>query len=66
MSTNKSIAEIFYQIAEILELKGQVWESRAYQKAARTIEMFSKDVSDIYKEAKKHNKLILLNIFSQY
>jgi len=50
MSTNKSIAEIFYQIAEILELKGQVWESRAYQKAARTIEMFSKDVSDIYKE----------------
>ena len=43
MSTNKQIAEIFYQMAEILELGDQVWEARAYQKAARAIENFSKD-----------------------
>ncbi len=50
MSTNKKIAEIFYQMSEILEIQGQVWESRAYQKAARTIETFSKDVAEIYKK----------------
>lgn len=50
MSTNKKIAEIFYQMSEILEVQGLVWESRAYQKAARTIETFSKDVADIYKQ----------------
>ena len=50
MSNNKALAEIFYQMSEILEVKGQVWESRAYQKAARTIETISKDVEDIYNE----------------
>ncbi len=50
MPNNKTIAAIFYQMAEILEVKQQVWESRAYQKAARTIETLSKDVGDIYKE----------------
>ena len=48
--SNKDITVIFYQIAEIMELYGKVWESRAYQKAARTIETLSKDVGDIYKE----------------
>ncbi len=50
MSNNKPIGEIFYQMAEILELKGYVWESRAYQKAARTIENLSKDVEEIYNQ----------------
>ncbi|HLD42044.1 MAG TPA: helix-hairpin-helix domain-containing protein, partial [archaeon] len=51
MSTNKALAEIFYQMSEILEIKGQTWESRAYQKAARTLENASTDVSDIYKKS---------------
>ncbi len=50
MSNNKLIAAIFYQIGEILEIKQQVWESRAYQKAARTIETLSTDVEDIYNQ----------------
>ncbi len=50
MSTNKALAEIFYQMSEILEIKGLTWESRAYQKAARTIETLSKDVEDIYNQ----------------
>ena len=49
MSNNKKLAEIFYQMSEILEIKNQVWESRAYQKAARTLESLSKDVDEIYK-----------------
>ncbi len=48
MTNNKTVASIFYQIAEILEIKQQIWESRAYQKAARTIETLSTDVHDIY------------------
>jgi len=50
MGVNKQIAEIFYQMGEILEIKGEVWESRAYQKAARIIEGFSKDLEDAYKQ----------------
>src|SRR3989338_1370589 len=50
MGVNKQIAEIFYQMGEILEIKGEVWESRAYQKAARIIEGFSKDLEDVYKQ----------------
>ncbi len=50
MSNNKKIAELFYQMSEILEIQNLVWESRAYQKAARTIESLSKDVSEIYKQ----------------
>ncbi len=50
MSINKKVSEIFYQMAEILEIKGEVWESRAYQKAARTIESFSKDIEDVYRK----------------
>ncbi len=49
MSTNKQIASIFQQMSEILEIKGDVWESRAYQKAARAIETFSRDLEDVYK-----------------
>ena len=49
MSNNKRLAEIFYQMSEILEIQNFVWEARAYQKAARTLESLSKDVDEIYK-----------------
>src|SRR3989338_3955086 len=54
MSNNKRLAEIFYQMSEILEIQNFVWESRAYQKAARTLESLSKDVDEIYKSGGTH------------
>lgn len=35
---NKKIADSFNTIAELLEMKGDTWRARAYQKAARQIE----------------------------
>ncbi len=47
---NQEIAEIFYEIADILELKDVEWKPRAYRKAAQAIESLEKDVSEIYNE----------------
>ncbi len=47
---NAEIAKIFYEIADILELKNVEWKPRAYRKAAQAIEALSEDVSEIYKE----------------
>ncbi len=59
MSNNKRIAEIFYKMAEIFEIKDSVWEARAYQKAARNIETVSRDISDIYKSGGKESLMEL-------
>ncbi len=49
---NKEIAEIFYEIAEFLEIKGTtLFKPRAYRKAAKTLESLGKDISLIYKES---------------
>lgn len=45
---NLEIARIFYEMADILEIKEVEWKPRAYQKAARAIETSSKDVEKIY------------------
>ena len=34
---NQEIAQIFYNIADILEMKGVEWKPRAYRKAARAL-----------------------------
>ena len=48
---NKKISQIFYEIADILEIKGAtVFKSRAYRKAAKTLENLNRDISLIYKE----------------
>ena len=47
---NLEIAKIFYEIADILELKNVEWKPRAYRKAAQTLGSLNKDVQDIYKE----------------
>jgi len=44
---NEKIANIFYEIADILEIKRTPWKPQAYRVAAQTLEA-SKDVSDIY------------------
>jgi DNA polymerase (family 10) len=45
---NQEIAKIFYEIADILELKNVEWKPRAYRKAAQELESLERDVSEIY------------------
>ncbi|MFW6037962.1 MAG: DNA polymerase/3'-5' exonuclease PolX [Candidatus Saliniplasma sp.] len=45
---NKKIADIFYDIADLLELEGVDFKPRAYRKAARNIESMKKDILDYY------------------
>jgi len=47
--TNK-LAEIFYEMADILELKKEKWKPQAYRIAAQTIESLKEDIEDIYLE----------------
>lgn len=46
---NKKLAEIFYETADLLEIKGTPFKPTAYRKAAKTLESLKEDVSDIYK-----------------
>ncbi|MFW6142205.1 MAG: DNA polymerase/3'-5' exonuclease PolX [Candidatus Saliniplasma sp.] len=45
---NKKIADIFYDIADLLELEGVDFKPRAYRKAARNIESMKEDILDYY------------------
>jgi len=47
---NQEIANIFYEIADFLEMEGVQFKPYAYQKAAITLETLEKDVGEIYKE----------------
>jgi len=50
---NEQIASIFYEMADILEIKEVKWKPQAYRVAAQTLEA-SKDAQDIYlKEGKQ-------------
>jgi len=49
---NLEVAKVLYAIAEILEMKGEDFKPRAYQKAARSIESMSEDVEELYKKGK--------------
>ena len=53
---NKEIAKIFYEIIDLLDIKGKIEKSTAfrkfnYQKAAIALERLDKDVSLIYRES---------------
>tara|TARA_Y100000034_G_scaffold89941_1_gene108314 strand:- start:9671 stop:11374 length:1704 start_codon:yes stop_codon:yes gene_type:complete len=50
MLSNQEIAEIFYNIADILEIQAIEFKPQAYRKAAKHIESLSKSVYTIYKE----------------
>jgi DNA polymerase (family 10) len=45
---NLELAQIFYQIADLLEMKEVSFKPRAYQKVARVLESLDKDVQEIY------------------
>lgn len=47
---NQEIAQIFYNIADILEMQNIQWKPIAYRKAARALESLSEPIEDIYKQ----------------
>ncbi len=46
---NKELANIFYEIADYLEMEGVAFKPYAYQRAAITLETLEKDVEELYK-----------------
>ncbi len=47
---NQKIAEIFYKIADLLEIQGVKWKPRAYRAAASAIESMPTPVEEIYQQ----------------
>jgi arsenate reductase-like glutaredoxin family protein len=47
---NKKIAKIFYEIADLLDIKGITFKPTAYRNAAKFLENLNTDISLIYKE----------------
>ncbi len=47
---NRELAEIFNEMADILEFQNVQWKPRAYRSAARRIKNLDEDVEEIYKE----------------
>ncbi len=47
---NKDIANIFYQIADIYEMKDVSYKPRAYRKAAQNIESLGSDIEEVAKK----------------
>ncbi len=52
---NRMIANMFYEIADMLEIRGSEFKSRAYRKAARSIESLSMPIEDIAKKGELEN-----------
>ena len=50
---NKLVADILYEIADLLDLKGDIFfKTRAYRMAAQKIEVLEEDIKDIVNEDK--------------
>ena len=50
---NQEVAKLLYEIADLLEIKGEmIFKVRAYRRAAQVIESLSKDIEDVYVEGK--------------
>lgn len=47
---NSQIAQIFFEMADILEIQGVEWKPRAYKEAARTLESMEEDIGRIYED----------------
>lgn len=48
---NQLVANILYQIADLLDLKGEIFfKTRAYRMAAQTIEVLEEDIEEVVKE----------------
>lgn len=51
--SNRKIADIFYEIAEYLEMEDVAFKPRAYERAAQVIETMSEEIFDLYKKGGK-------------
>lgn len=47
---NLEVANLFYAIANIYEIKGVEWKPRAYRKAAQGIETLGEDIEEVYRK----------------
>lgn len=47
---NTEIAAIFFEMADILEMKNVEWKPRAYRQAARAIGALPRDIGQVYKQ----------------
>ena len=52
---NQEIAQIFYEIADYLEMERMAFKPYAYRKAAITLETIEEDVEEIYKKGGKES-----------
>ncbi len=50
MSKNREIAELFVEMADVLEMLGVDWKPNAYRKAARSFETLNEPVEKLYAE----------------
>jgi len=50
LETNRKLARIFYEMADLLDLAGVEWKPQAYRRAAAALEGLEEDVREIYKK----------------
>ena len=50
LEINSKLAEIFFQIADIFEIRKVKWKPQAYRIAAQTLESLKIPVTEIYKK----------------
>ncbi|MCL5025600.1 MAG: DNA polymerase/3'-5' exonuclease PolX [Chloroflexi bacterium] len=53
--TNKQIAAVLDEIADLLQLKGDVFRERAYREASRRLDMLSQQAAELYAAGKLHS-----------
>lgn len=59
---NNKIAAIFFEIADILQIKNVKWKPQAFIVAGQTLESLNEDVSEIYKKGGKDGKKALMEL----
>ena len=47
---NKKVAQILYEIGELLDIQGVAYKPKAYKKAAEALENLKENISEIYKK----------------
>ena len=53
---NKEVAEMLYQIADLLDIKGEMFfKTRAYRKAAQHIEFLDEAIEDIVEDSSEED-----------
>ncbi len=48
--SNIELAQLFYEMAKIYEIRGINWKPQAYKRAAQSIETLPKEITEIYKK----------------